>query len=267
MEDDPSLRFVCGLSGTLPHRRTFNRFIRTLSDHTDLVDACLAGITDALATLLPNLGREVAIDSSVFRTHSNPNRRRLSDPEANWTVKNSAGANGGKEWRYGYKLHLAADANYGIPLAHFVTTAHRNDSPELPALVAKAEHLFPWLKPAVVSADKGYDGMPNFQFLMGKGIIPLIRVRGNARADSPRAHGPIREGSAEWKELYGKRQAVERVFKSLKESRRLERHCVRGLRQIALHATMSLLAFQATALLAAQAGELGQMRWMVRQVA
>ena len=56
-------------------------------------------------------------------------------------------------------------------------------------------------------------------------------------------------------------------FKSMKESRRLERHCVRGLRQIRLHVLMSTLAFQATALVRVLAGEGEWMRWMVRKVA
>ena len=51
-----------------------------------------------------------------------------------------------------------------------------------------------------------------------------------------RLFGAIRRDGPEWKALYAKRQAIERVFKSMKESRRLERHCVRGLRQITLHA-------------------------------
>ena len=50
-----------------------------------------------------------------------------------------------------------------------------------------------------------------------------------------------RRDGPEWKALYAKRQAIERVFKSMKESRRLERHCVRGLRQITLHSLMSAL--------------------------
>ena len=82
-----------------------------------------------------------------------------------------------------------------------------------------------------------------------------------------RLFGPIRRASKEWRELYDLRQSIERVFKGLKESRRLERHCVRGLRKIRLHATMSVLAFQATALVHVQAGEVADMRWMVRKVA
>ena len=82
-----------------------------------------------------------------------------------------------------------------------------------------------------------------------------------------RLFGVIRRNGPEWKALYEKRQAIERVFKSLKESRRLESHCVRGLRQITLHAMMSTLAFQATALVRVMAGEADLIRWMVRRVA
>ena len=49
------------------------------------------------------------------------------------------------------------------------------------------------------------------------------------RTDNPRRFGKLRRESAEWRILYVMRQAVERVFKSLKQSRRLEGHCVRGL--------------------------------------
>ena len=82
-----------------------------------------------------------------------------------------------------------------------------------------------------------------------------------------RLFGAIRRDGPEWKALYAKRQAIERVFKSMKESRRLERHCVRGLRHITLHAMMSALAFQATALVKLRTGQAEMMRWMVRKVA
>ena len=57
------------------------------------------------------------------------------------------------------------------------------------------------------------------------------------------------------------------MFKSMKESRRLESHCVRGLRKVSLHAAMSALAFQATALAHLHSGDIDSLRWMVRKVA
>ncbi len=81
-----------------------------------------------------------------------------------------------------------------------------------------------------------------------------------------RRFGPPRQGSSEWKNLYRLRQAVERVFKSMKESRRLERRFVRGLRKIGLHTAMSALGFAATFLVNVLAEE-PRPRWMVRKVA
>ena len=329
LDDSPALRVVCGFSGPLPHRTTFNRFIQRLSHHSDLVEAVVTGLTDKLRQYLPDLGNEVAVDSTTVRSHANPNRRHLSDPEASWTAKNSAKAKeGGKEWHHGYKVHMAVDANHGVPLAQVVTTAKRNDSPELPAVVAKAEARFPWFRPTAVIADRGYDSRANHAYLYGKGALPIIHIRRNAhgqlydgiytkqgvptcigqvpmqyiRSDPEKGHlyrcvgchlagskrgglrycdtevwedpgkdirlfGAIRRNGPEWKALYGKRQMVERVFKTLKESRRLERHCVRGLRQITLHALISVLTYQATMLVRLQAGEAESMCWMVRRVA
>ena len=51
-----------------------------------------------------------------------------------------------------------------------------------------------------------------------------------------RTIGLVARASPAWKELYGLRQSIERVFKGMKESRRLERHCVRGLEKVGLHA-------------------------------
>ena len=79
--------------------------------------------------------------------------------------------------------------------------------------------------------------------------------------------GKTRRNTPEWKELYARRQSIERIFKSQKESRRLEDHCVRGLKHITLHCLMSTLTYQATALAKAKVGNLDGMRWMVRKVA
>ena len=329
LKDSPELRRLCGFFGPLPHRTTFNRFVQRLTHHADLVEIAFAGLTRELKVLLPDLGEEVAVDSTTVRSHCNPNRRSVSDPEASWTAKNSTQAKkGGKEWRHGYKLHMVADVKYGIPLAHVVTTAKRNDSPELPMVITAAEALYPWFRPAKVVGDRGYDALSNHEYLYNKGILPIIHIRRNAhsdlyddtytpqgvpvclgrvpmeyvRSDPEKGHlyrckgchlagsmrggirhcdteiwedpsknirlfGAIRRDGPEWKALYAKRQAIERVFKGMKESRRLERHCVRGLRQITLHALMSALTYQGTLLVRLQAGEAKWMRWMVRKIA
>ena len=47
----------------------------------------------------------------------------------------------------------------------------------------------------------------------------------------------------------------------MKESRRLEEHCVRGIKHLTLHALMSTLTYQANALVKVLAGEQESMRW------
>ena len=326
LQDDADFRRLCGFT-TLPHRTTFNRFIARLGHHEDLVATCLAGLTGKLAQLLPGFGEKVSVDSTVIRTHANPRRRILSDSEASWTAK--ADNRGEREWHFGYKYHALVDATFGVPITGFTTTAKRNDSPELPRLLANATESFDWFFPKYVMADRGYDSEANHQAVMSRGAIPVIAIRRTAGKgklhggiydddgaptcigglsmqfvkENPekgdlyrcqpggcnlknrrgvrhcqdmiwekhqaygRLFGMVRRGSAEWKALYSLRQSVERVFKSLKESRRLEGHCVRGFRQISLHSTMSVLTFQATALAHALAGELEDVRWMVRRVA
>ena len=329
LEDDSDFRKFCGFTGRPPHRTTVLRFFHRLAHHPELVEAAFVNLTEQIKALLPDLGRVVAIDSTVVRSHSNPNRTHISDPEASWTAKTSARAKKARrEWYWGYKLHMVADANYGLPLAHLTTTAKRNDSPLLPKVYAHAEELYKWLRPDAAIADRGYDALSNHEYLDQKGIVPIIKIKKPAhvklregiytndgvptcigqvpmryvRSDPQKGHlyrcvgcplaksvkggirhcdtevwedptqnirmfGAIRREGPEWKALYDKRQAIERVFKSMKQSRRLEKHGFRGLRKITLHALMSVLAYQSTALVKLQAGRQDEMRWMVRRVA
>lgn len=68
LQEDLELRLFCGFS-RLPNRTTFNRFYKGLVRHTELVDATLAGITDQLKQLLPDLGKVVAVDSTECQMH------------------------------------------------------------------------------------------------------------------------------------------------------------------------------------------------------
>lgn len=81
-------------------------------------------------------------------------------------------------------------------------------------------------------------------------------------ADQPRIVGQIPRASPLWKRLYRKRWSIERIFRSLKHSRNLEQHCFRGMKNVALHATLSVLTYSATALARLNAGDIGKMRLM-----
>ena len=328
LQEDPRLRRLCGFGQQMPHRSTFNRFYSRLSDHRDLVEKALASLTDHLAGLLPGFGEKIAVDSTNVGAHSNPDKPTISDPDASWTGKAKAAPKGRTEWHFGYKYHALVDAQYGLPITGFTTTASRNDNPTLPDLLDKAAKTYGWFSPTFLMADKGYDSEANHREALDRGVVPIIPIRrlrdgatregildakgvpvcvGNipmeyvttdaekghlyrcAQAgcpladrkgvrycddeqwvhwqDSPRVVGAIRRDSQEWKDLYGLRQSVERVFKSLKQSRALNSHCLRGLRKVGVHALLSVLAFQATALRRLRTGQVKWLRWQVQRVA
>ena len=338
LEDDPGLRAACGFRGALPHRTTFNRFIRRLSHHRDLVEQALVAVTSRIKEdHLPDLGEEVAVDSTCVRSHSNGNRKPYSDPEATWGVKHANNTKGKvDEWFFGHRAHMLADANHGLPLACITTTGSQGDSPLLRDVIERAEGLYDWWKPKIAIGDRGYDSLENHVWLDDRGIVAIIHMRDRRpnkegerslyediynRKGVPTCEGgvlmdhggddpetgkrlficreqgchlkDIRAGGVLhcndefwldpadnlrifsrvprhldlWDVIYAKRQAIERLFKSMKESRRLERHCVRGLAMITLHVLMSSLAIQVTALAALEAGEGELLRWQVRPVA
>ena len=334
LRGDPALRLLCGFSGTVPHRTTFNRFITRLSRHHDLVADTIAPLTDDLRKMIPDLGKKVAVDSTDIHSHSV--RRKLgkpsSDSEADWGVKNKARAKDGTEWFWGYKLHFAVDAVHQVPLGGYVTPGNNNDSPHLPRILDIVQERHPWVSLNYVMADRGYDAQSNYRNVLkrdGTLICPLRRkpkssdgglyddvftrdgtptcvgmalmkyVRSDSKKghlyrcpragcnlqnrkgvvycqdefwvnpleeDNPRLHGPVRRDSAEWKQLYRLRYSVERVFKSMKESRRLDSHYVRGMAKVALHAVMSWMAYSATMLVKMLHDE-EDVRWMVERVA
>ena len=341
------LREVCGFGGDVPSESAMSRFVSRLADHQDLVEQCLVKATDELRGLaptvkrrkgrqdqpLPPLGAVLAVDSTLFLTYSNPNRKVVSDPDARWGLKHSARTKDGKqEWGFGYKMHLISDATHGVPLAFTITPANQNDSTQLPAALRKTLAAYPWLEPGCLLADRGYDSLSNHQFLAGLGIIPVIHIRKPTALDGlydgiytaegkptclggaameyvrkdpatgahlfrcpakgcplktegtkavihcdgevwegPEANlrvlGPLPRFTDAWKRLYRQRMSIERIYRSLKHSRGLEGHCVRGLRKITLHATLSALTFQATALARLQVGDHGRMRQMGVKVA
>ena len=193
LEDDSALREVCDFDEPygLPCRRTFNRFIRRLADHNDLVADCFHSLTDQLRELLPGFGEEVAIDGTAVRSHSNPDKTSkvtgLPNPDAAWGVKHSVRSKerDSTEFFFGYKVHMVADATYDLPIGFKVTAGNRNDSPELPAVIETAMTTYDWFDPYAVIADRGYDAATNFEGLyLLHGIDPIIHIRKPGRTDN-----------------------------------------------------------------------------------
>lgn len=76
----------------------------------------------------------------------------------------------------------------------------------------------------------------------------------------------IKRGTEEFTFIYRKRVAVERVNSRLKDKRRLDSHCLRGLQKLNLHCTLSVIAMNAMALAKLDAGKPMEIRLSTRKV-
>jgi IS5 family transposase len=272
LEEDAGLRALCGFD-ELPSRWTFGRFIVRLGAHVDLVEQVFNGLTQEVRQHLHGaFGDTMAIDSSVIRTYSNPDRKRVSDPEASWTVKEHDGQ-GRAKWYFGYKLHISVDADTELPVAAIITTAKTHDTTQLLPLLAKARQDS-GLTPRWVLADAGYDSNANVEGVAHEYAARPIIKRRVGRKSSIWHEGtkrPLRlrinVKSDEWKAAYRRRQSVERVFSKLKEHRSLGKHTRRGLQRVTLLCLSSLIVVQATAVARLRTGDIDGLRTCTRRVA
>ena len=171
-------RQICGFTNRVPSESTFSRFMSRLVNHQDWIDVCIAEVASRLREELPGLGETVALDSTAVESFSNPNRKRISDPEARWGVKHSSRAKDEKtEWFFGYKLHMMSDADHGIPLSYRITPGNVNDSKLLPDLLKDGKDTFDWFQPRYVLADRGYDSQANHKAVAAGGTHPIIHIR------------------------------------------------------------------------------------------
>jgi transposase, IS5 family len=82
-----------------------------------------------------------------------------------------------------------------------------------------------------------------------------------------RKYCSIPRDSTEWNGIYDHRTSIERVNSRLKESRRLNSHCHRGLAKVRIHSLMSVLSLLVTALAEAKTGNLDRVRTCTRMIA
>jgi len=195
-------------------------------------------------------GETVVLDATFVKAYSrrdpHENSRGKSDPEAR------VGRNG-KTFELGYKLHVAVDAKSELPIAIIAASANDNEKKHAPALLEKALKATEGRVKLLV-ADSQYSSRNLRDQASSRGVRAVIPFptnqqrgqKGLLRVDKYfRTHGPIYE-----KRVYRLRSAVERVNSRLKEQLSLERHRVRGLGRITVHALLCMIAMLLNALAA-----------------
>jgi len=195
-------------------------------------------------------GETVVMDVTFIKAYSkrdpHDNSRGGSDPEAR--VGRS-----GKTYELGYKAHIAADSESELPLAFIVAPANENEKKHAYKLLEKTLKLTRGRVKTLV-ADSQYSSRKLRKKISTHGVKAAIpypayqrpREKGLLRVDKHfRTHGPTRE-----RRIYRRRVSIERMTSRLKEQLGLNRHRVRGLRNIATHVLMCIIAMLLVALAA-----------------
>jgi hypothetical protein len=178
------LHDLCGFhpGAGAPSESAFSRFLAKVRRHRALVEAIFETMVERLALLLPDYGRNLAIDGKDIKTHGR------NDPDANFGAKTYWDEADGslKEIRswFGYKLHLVVDADYELPVAWELTPASVGESPRLMALVESIELAHPQVlaRTETLAADRGYDDGEDKATLYDiYGITPVMDTRDMAK--------------------------------------------------------------------------------------
>ena len=149
------------------------------------------------------------------------------DSEAAWTVK-------GNKFCYGYKAHIAVDAEHGFILAGHATPANRPDCKEMMAVV-KGCGLE---KGAPVFADKGYSGQQYRQQLEDAGYFDGIMYRAARNRPLSDPQRLINRAISRF------RGRVERAFGTLKRDHRMARARYLGAAKVGLQLLLDAMAFK-----------------------
>jgi hypothetical protein len=287
--------------GGIPSVYALYRFSAKLRRFKPMLDACLDRLTASLSAELPEYGRDVALDASDLVAFANGQRfvskggrerERFSDLDASWGHRSAVSTRRGGGF-YGFKLHLAACAQTGLPVAWNVATARAHEASLADDLLARVRER---VQPETAALDKGYDVTRVYDACEQASVLPIIPLRRTpdvkrgkhgaptcehgtwtfAGADFKRKatkyrcptgeclprsrwiavdrlHPLVPRETKRWRNLYRGRAAVEREFGRLKHEYGLSPLRVRGLERVALHADLVMLARLSVALARARA--------------
>ena len=193
LHDNPLLASVCGIDGPegIPTKFAYCRFRKKLVGFNHLVAEVLTQCINQLRETLPGFGDDVAVDATDVKAWAN-GMHQETDPDAGTGAKHKSSR---RVYWYGYKVHLASDANWELPIWFHLTPANVYDGTHLPSVLQAAKDRFDWFRPSYVLADKGYDSKECFRFV-GEELdaVPVIDVQkgrlGRARDGQPESWRP-----------------------------------------------------------------------------
>lgn len=194
------LRMLCGFwagknKSLVPDSWVFSRFLAAVMKQADVVQAMFEALVTETLQLLPDYGRDLAVDGKALGSYARgkleehsgeqaPGRRRDTDGE--WGVHAHSGIkDDGTAWEkvkrwFGYSLHLVVDTRYELPVAFSLTKANASEVVEAHHLLSHIEEKQPLVVERCESfaADRGYDDGKLVRALWDNWqVLPIIDIR------------------------------------------------------------------------------------------
>lgn len=258
--NDPDLREICDIEAEQKpyHPSQLTRFRNRIG--IERLERIMGIVVDELLKGGLIIGKVIVMDATFIKAYSkrdsHENSRGSSDPEAR------VGRNG-KTFELGYKLHIASDAESELPLAVIAAPANENEKRHSSNLFEKALKAVKGRTETLV-ADSQYSCKKLRDQCSAYNVRPVIPYPAN---QSRGEKGLLRvdryfrtHGSTVERRIYRKRAGAERVNSRLKDQLSLERHRIKGLRRIAIHALLCMIAMLLNALAAFRLNRVDQAR-------
>jgi len=157
LKDDPVFKYACGFDvlGKAPSEATFSRYFAKLNDNGAL-DELFKELLVKASELKVIQADTVSVDSTKLESYERACPRNQldenDDTQPDWGAKYDSHHN--KITWFGWKLHMACDADSELPLALKITPAHVSDCSVALPLVEDTKKSF---SPEYWTMDSAYD--------------------------------------------------------------------------------------------------------------
>jgi len=260
LRKDRRLAKACGLRRRTPSHGLFTHFRHRLGEEA------YQRIFNKLAMNLIEsgvmIGRVVAVDSTHVVAYSGramDNRVGGSDPDARV-------GRGRRGFILGYRVHTVCCADSELPIAFTVAPCNENDKLYFEPLLEKARRLGVGFRHVVADSQYNSENVRNAAEWLG--AEPVIPVRRDSRARRALhvGRGFVAKGARRVVRLFRKRWSIERLFGRAKNWLLLDGLRVRGLAQVGIHVSLSLISMLSVAVTAVRTGVPGLVRCIKRFV-
>jgi transposase len=246
---DRRLARACGFRRRrTPSHGLFTQFRQRLGEEAyQLIFSRLARTLIESGTMI---GKVVAVDSTHIEAYSGramDNTTGRSDPDARV-------GRGRRGFILGYRVHTVCCADSELPIAFTVAPCNENDKVYFEPLLERAHRLGVGFRHVVADSQYSSENVRNAAEWLG--AEPIIPVRRDSRARKALRVGKdfVAKGSSRVVRLFRKRWGIERMFGRAKNWLMLDDLRVRGLAEVLIHVSLSMISMLAVALTAVRTG-------------